>query len=125
MPPAKSYVLSFSEGLSEELKDSNVTVTALCPGVTWTGFQETAQVKHMRLVRGPGMSAEKVAKIGYRALMRGRVVVVPGLANQMFPFVVRFIATLSSALGFAAPDGARKFITVVDRENILQKFPYL
>jgi short-subunit dehydrogenase len=87
----KAYVLSFSEGLSEELKGGNVSVTALCPGVTWTGFQETAQVKRMRLVRSPGMSAEQVAKIGYRALMRGRVVVVPGFTNQMFPFIVRFI----------------------------------
>jgi uncharacterized protein len=87
---AKAFVLSFSEGLSEELKGTPVRVTALCPGVTLTGFQETARVKRMRLVRGPAMSADQVARIGYKALMRGQAVVVPGFANQVLAFAVRF-----------------------------------
>ena len=87
----KAFVLSFSEALSEELKGTNVRVTALCPGVTWTGFQQTANVKRMRLVHSPGgMSAEQVAKQGYHALMRGQAIVVPGLFNQLLPVAVRF-----------------------------------
>jgi short-subunit dehydrogenase len=54
----KAFVLSFSEGLSEELKGTAVRVTALCPGVTLTGFQETAKVNRMRLVRGLAISSE-------------------------------------------------------------------
>ena len=87
---SKAFVLSFSEGLSEELKGTPVRVTALCPGVTLTGFQETARVDRMRLVRGPAMSAEQVAQIGYQAMMRGQAVVVPGFANQVLAFSVRF-----------------------------------
>ncbi len=87
---AKAFVLSFSEGLNEELKDTPVRVTALCPGVTLTGFQEIARVNKIRLVRGPAMSAEQVARIGYRGLIRGQAVVVPGFANQLLTFSVRF-----------------------------------
>jgi len=87
----KAFVLSFSEALSEELKGTNVRVTALCPGVTWTGFQQTANVNRMRLVHSPGgMSSEQVARLGYHALMRGQAIVVPGLFNQLLPVAVRF-----------------------------------
>lgn len=80
---SKGYVLSFSEGLAEELRGSGVTVTALCPGVTPTGFQERAQVGNMPLVHYGIVSAEKVAAAGYKALMRGKRRVVPGIANQL------------------------------------------
>jgi len=80
---SKGYVLSFSEGLAEELRGSGVTVTALCPGVTPTGFQERAQVGNMPLVHYGVVSAEKVAAEGYKALVRGKRWVVPGLANQL------------------------------------------
>ena len=80
---SKAYVLSFSEGLSEELRGSGVTVTALCPGVTPTGFQERAQVGNMPLVRFGAVSADKVAAMGYKALLRGQRVVVTGFANRL------------------------------------------
>jgi short-subunit dehydrogenase len=85
----KAYVLSFSEALSEELKGSGVQVTALCPGVTLTGFQERAHVTNIRMLRGPAMSAREVAEAGYRSLMRGKTVVVPGFMNQLMAFFVR------------------------------------
>jgi short-subunit dehydrogenase len=85
----KAYVLSFTEGLAEELHGSGVTATALCPGVTPTGFQERAQVGNMPLTRYGVVSAEKVAAAGYKALMRGRRVVVPGLANRLLVFSTR------------------------------------
>ncbi|MBN1665437.1 MAG: SDR family oxidoreductase [Anaerolineales bacterium] len=81
---SKAYVLSFSEGLAEELRGTGVTVTALCPGVTPTGFQERADVGNMPLTRFGIVSAEKVAAVGYKALMRGRRVVVPGFVNRLF-----------------------------------------
>src|SRR5205823_8206610 len=45
----KAYVLSFSEAIAEELRDSGVTVTALCPGPTATGFASAAQMTNSRL----------------------------------------------------------------------------
>lgn len=80
---SKAYVLSFSEGLAEELHGSGVTVTSLCPGMTPTGFHRRAQTGNMPLVRFGVVSTEKVAAAGYHALMRGRRVVVPGFANQL------------------------------------------
>lgn len=80
---SKGYVLTFSEGLAEELRGSGVTVTALCPGVTPTGFQERAQVGNMPLVHYGIMSAEKVAAAGYKAMLHGKRRVVPGFANQL------------------------------------------
>jgi short-subunit dehydrogenase len=87
---SKSYVLHFTEAIAEELAGTGVTVTALCPGATRTGFQARAGVGQARLANSGLMSAEQVARIGYRALMRGRRVVVPGLYNSLMAFLVRF-----------------------------------
>lgn len=87
---SKSYVLHFSEAIAEELTGTGVTVTALCPGATRTGFQARAGVGKARLASSGLMSAEQVARIGYRALMRGKRVVVPGLYNSLMAFLVRF-----------------------------------
>jgi hypothetical protein len=88
---SKAYVLSFSEALSEELRGSGVTVTALCPGVTPTGFQDRAQVSGMQFTRLGVVSAEKVAAAGYKALLRGQRVVVPGFVNRLLVLSTRLI----------------------------------
>lgn len=80
----KAYVLSFSEAIGEELSGTGVTVTALCPGPTATGFQQKAKLGSEALLKlmKPVPSME-VARAGYRALMRGRRVVVPGVKNKI------------------------------------------
>jgi hypothetical protein len=88
---SKAYVLSFSEALGEELRGTGVSVTALCPGVTRTGFQARAGVGDTRYVHSGAMSARQVAEIGYRALLRGRPVVVPGVSNSALIFLARFM----------------------------------
>jgi short-subunit dehydrogenase len=80
----KAYVLSFSEALAEELRGTGVTVTALCPGPTRTGFQATAGAESANLFQGGGvMDQATVARAGYDALMKGKAVVVPGLRNRL------------------------------------------
>jgi len=80
----KAYVLSFSEALAEELRGENVTVTALCPGPTRTGFAARAGMRNSRLFRmGVVSDARRVARAGYRGMLRGRRVVVPGVLNQV------------------------------------------
>jgi short-subunit dehydrogenase len=82
----KAFVLSFSEGLAEELKSSGVTVTALCPGPTATQFSKSAQVQESALFKGaliPVSEPAAVAKVGYRGLLKGQRVVIPGLVNKI------------------------------------------
>ncbi len=86
---AKSFVLSFSEALAEELKGTGVNVTVLCPGGTDTAFHGTERKKrpsYMSL-----MNATKVARIGYKALMKGKRVVIPGMSNKLQVFFARFV----------------------------------
>jgi len=80
----KAFVLSLSESLAEELRDSGVTVTALCPGVTATPMLSRATKANARLAQLPGAlvgDAEAVAAEGYRACMAGEVIAVPGAIN--------------------------------------------
>jgi short-subunit dehydrogenase len=80
----KAFVLSFSEAIADELRDTGVTVTALCPGATETGFAATADMTTARLftLMKP-MTSAAVAKIGYDAMNRGRRVVVAGVRNML------------------------------------------
>jgi uncharacterized protein len=89
---SKAFVLSFSEALAEELQESGVTVTALCPGPTATQFSKRAELEKSRLFKGgmvPVLDALTVAKIGYDGLSKGQRVVIPGLINQIGVFSVR------------------------------------
>lgn len=79
---SKSYVLSFSRAIRRELRGSGVTVTALCPGPTRTGFEQAAGAQQTLLFRWP-MAARDVALAGYEGMRRGRSVVVPGLLNKL------------------------------------------
>jgi len=88
---SKAYVVSFSEALAEELTGSGITVTCLCPGYTATEFQKVAGLKKAgMLARLRPMPAETVARIGYRGLMSGRRLVVPGWGNRLSVFGLRF-----------------------------------
>ncbi len=87
----KAYVLSFSEALANEIQGSGVTVTALCPGPTTTEFQQRAGVGHTRLMRGRIADARSVALAGYREMLQGRTIVIPGFRNRLLAFVVRLL----------------------------------
>ena len=87
---SKAFVLSFSEAIANELEGTGVTVTALCPGPTATGFQERAHVEKSRLLRYMKvMDAQRVAEIGYRGLMAGKTLVIPGMMNKLVAQSVR------------------------------------
>ena len=87
----KAYVLSFSEALHSELRRQGVRVTALCPGPVATEFAARAGIGEGL---APGIltrSAEDVAEQGYRGLMQGRRVVVPGLPNKLVSILARLV----------------------------------
>jgi len=86
---SKAYVLSFSEALHRELKRFGVKVTVLCPGPVPTEFQARAGIKSNKARSVLSLPAERVARIGYRGFMRGKRVVVAGLANQIAVLLMR------------------------------------
>lgn len=89
---SKSYVLSFSRAIRSELRGSGVTVTALCPGPTRTGFEAAAGAQQIRLFHWPKpMEAREVAVEGFGGMQRGSAVVVPGLLNKLLAFSPRLV----------------------------------
>ena len=82
---SKAYVLSLTESLSEELKGTGVTITALCPGITATNMLNTATDANAQLSKLPGFligNVDDVAREGFDACMRGDVICVPGVINR-------------------------------------------
>lgn len=86
---SKAYVLSLSEALAEEVRESGVSITAHCPGPTETGFANRAGAGKSRLFRYGTADATDVAQAGYEGLMAGKTVVVPGMNNRITTFLPR------------------------------------
>ncbi len=87
----KAFTLSLSEAVAEELRGSNVTVTALCPGATATSFFDSADMHGIRLIKfGGAMKAFDVAEEGWLEARIGKRVVVPGVMNKLTAMLPRF-----------------------------------
>jgi hypothetical protein len=87
---SKAYVISFSEAIANELKGSGVTVTCLCPGATETAFAARADMEKSRLFKMGRMSSQAVALAGYRAMIKGKRLAIPGIKNKVMAQSVRF-----------------------------------
>jgi short-subunit dehydrogenase len=98
----KAYVISFSEALANEVRNSGVTVTCFCPGATHTGFAKRAGNDKSRVFKQLGaMNVKRVALDGYRAVMEGRTLAISGAHNWLVAQSTRF-----------AP---RKLVTAISR----------
>jgi uncharacterized protein len=87
----KAYVLSFSEAVDNEVSDKGVTVTALCPGATESGFQAAAAMEESALVKGKKLpTSQEVAEYGYKSMLAGKTVAIHGLMNYIMANSVRF-----------------------------------
>lgn len=80
---SKAYVLHLSEALSNELEGTGVVVSALCPGPTETGFVAAAGMGDSKLFERGAMDARAVAAAGYRGMLAGKTIVIPGLRNNL------------------------------------------
>jgi hypothetical protein len=87
----KAYVLHFSEAIANELHADGVSVTALCPGITESGFVDMADMKDSKLAKGKMPTSAEVAAFGYKAMMKGKRVAVHGGANRFLVFAQRFL----------------------------------
>lgn len=105
----KSFVISFSQAIAEELADTGVTSTALCPGAVDTGFVEAGELEGAALFQKPGASPESVAACGYEAMLKGELVKI----NE---------PSLNFALGWVIPFLPRKAVLKLSRKG-MEKSP--
>ena len=90
---SKSYLLSFSEAIANELKDTGVTVTVLCPRPTKTAFQEVVSETASDNKIGFNMACpSEVALYGYKAMQKGKIVAIPGFINKFLASLHRFVS---------------------------------
>ncbi len=89
----KAFVNSFSQAIANEVKDKNITVSALCPGPVKTEFGEVAGFKRKDEVFLKKLAAAKpedTARDGYEGMLKGKVIIVSGLSNRMQVAFMRF-----------------------------------
>ncbi len=100
----KAYVLSLTQALRKELKQSGIVVSALCPGSTSTAFSARAGKADIK----GAMSAQRVADAAYKGLVNGRAVIIPGTANKV---LVLFSKLLPGSLSAAIVHRIQKKLT--------------
>lgn len=83
----KAFVVSFSQAIAEELRDSGITSTVLCPGPVATEFAQAADLEGATMMKFTA-TPQKVAKVGWRGMMRGRLVVSE---NKLLMFMLRHL----------------------------------
>ncbi|WP_442048480.1 SDR family NAD(P)-dependent oxidoreductase [Paenibacillus sp. 2TAB19] len=105
---SKAFVLSLTEAVASELQGTGVSVTALCPGATGTEFFRRAKMENQKVAKQEAlMTPDKVAEIGYRALMRSKTFVIPGFQNWLLAQAPRLFP--------------RRFVTKITRSVLEQK----
>jgi short-subunit dehydrogenase len=105
----KAFVISFSQAIAEELKETGVTVTVICPGSTVSEFQQVAGIKTALYMKGPFKSDPRtVARAGWDATIAGRRMVVVGFFNRMFVQLIRFLPRRLTALFVGMGQRARR-----------------
>jgi len=92
----KAYVVSFSQGIARELKNSDVTVSALCPGPVQTGFEDAAGMSGSGLFKN-AENPSSTARKGYKGMEKGKLIII---TNR----------TLSFTLNWIMPFAPRKFV---------------
>ena len=104
----KSFVLSFSESLQNEIKDTPVNITILCPPPTETNFFEVANMENSKIANSSQVqAADVVAKAGYEGLMKGDKRVLP-----------TFVAKMYAAQGITLPDSVNAAIVHSQLEDV-------
>lgn len=86
---SKSFVLSYGTSLATELRNTNVTISVLCPGSTQSEFATRAGFKQQQT-----MSAEKVAQIAIQQFRKGKTIIIPGRLNQITSYLPRLFSPL-------------------------------
>lgn len=84
----KTFMASYTAALRDELRDSGVTVSLLCPGTTLTNFRESLNKDHKLMF---SMTAEQVANIAYAQLQKNKKLIIPGAINKLYVFIAKHL----------------------------------
>ncbi len=94
----KAYVTSFTQAFSREMRPHGVLVSCLYPGTTRTAFLDAAGIERSlnrwsvgSLIHGAAMDPVKVARAGFRGLMRGKGRIIPGVSNRLHFWLVHWV----------------------------------
>lgn len=90
----KAYVLSFTEAMAEEISNPDIKISCLAPGPVRTEFGEKSDLEDSLLFKVSLMDMEPVVKAGYEGFRKGQTIVIPGLKQQLIPFLNRFTPRL-------------------------------
>ena len=90
----KAYVLSFTEALAEEVQNPDIKISCLAPGPVRTEFGEKSDLEDSLLFKISLMDMEPVVEAGYKGFRKGQTIVIPGLKQQIVPFLNRFTPRL-------------------------------
>ncbi len=90
----KAYVLSFTEALAEEISNPNIKISCFAPGPVKTEFGEKSDLEDSLLFKLSLMDLEPAVKAGYEGFRKGKTIVIPGLKQQIVPFLNRFTPRL-------------------------------
>jgi short-subunit dehydrogenase len=105
---SKAFILSFTEALQVELKDTGISLTLLCPPPTDTNFFEVANMENTKIANSSQVqSPVDVAEEGYKGLMKGDARVLP-----------TFVAKMYAAQGITLPDSFNAAMTKKQLENV-------
>ncbi|WP_243526756.1 SDR family oxidoreductase [Bacillus pseudomycoides] len=104
---SKSYVLSFSEAIAEELKGTGVQVSVLCPSFTKTPLTQQFAGAGTKVFNKNMLDPQTVAKCGFEGLMKNKRVIIPGFKNKL----------MAKSVGLLP----RKWVTIYTRKLLEQK----
>lgn len=85
---SKAYVLNFSEAVREELRDTGVAITTVCPGPTKTGFEDAADMAFPKTMKV--MNLRDAIDIIYTGIMKKKHIIIPGFRNKLLANLNRF-----------------------------------
>jgi len=90
---SKSYVVSFTQAIAEEVKSKGVSITVVCPGVIVTGFNKACGVPDSYLIKKQTLLSDPkfVVRKSFEAVEKGKVVVIPGFLNYIMVNIGRIL----------------------------------
>jgi len=87
---SKSYLTVLSESLNTELAQTNVRISALCPGFTRTEFHQRGRMSMKGLPGFMWLNADELVAKAWSDALKGKAISIPSWRYQILTFVMRY-----------------------------------